>query len=735
MITIHKVIQISGGTPPYTYTWVLSNSCATVDVAYGTTTGTVEATFEYPTIWCLENTVVQLNVTDATDLCMDSTVIPITNPCTDVQVGLVQSSKYVFIASVSGVNPPFTYDWSYDTNMFYVKSQDVGLLDDGVLKLTPVPGANITTSTVTVSITDSVGCTASASEEYIPCGPTTSPASSRGFCIPGIPDSLGFSGISLLGKVLPCEANTSIDFSSLNIYNLPAGITYAVDAFGYVTFTVNQSISEGVYTANYTVKDTAGNESDPSTITFTVPDCTLSGLGGREYLTVVDKAFKFLPEQVVLNGTVEYDVDTVVSEDAEIDWDTFTFIPRSGQTVSTDGKTLTESGVAEISLTYDLKLRYEFLTTSASTVVAVYTVNTTNGIKSNTGMWVFDSGTVTSPVAVGEDFCTKCEEPSPYIDVTANDTDAVRATLSITQQTSYGSIYTENGTVTYIADQSVSAATDTFKYIVYNADGAKSNEATVTVYRASAGISPITPLDISCQGKTLDLEDLLEGQKDPGTWSDEDGAYTAAGGVISNTTTGSVDFTSLPNGTYKFLKTVNLTGPAGGLNCPVTSEARVTIDLVNVPSPVNDTCSTATTIGCPVSASEQYVLYDQTLKGNCPIIAAPSLSSEPLPASWAASTPGDLWYSFTYQSGLSTIYITVVGDSLSNPQVAVYNDATCDCSSLSLLSAAAESSGGNTVSINPSGFNVGQCYRIRVSVSEPGREGSFALYVSGGAIV
>ncbi|MEM3454484.1 MAG: PKD domain-containing protein [Thermoproteota archaeon] len=137
--------SISGGTPPYTYSWSGGGNPPTGNSA------------SFTTQWSTVGTkTISLTVTDSTG-CSSTAQISV-NIQSDIVVSISGSSfvcalnNYTYTASVSGGTPPYTYSWS---------------VPDG----TPSTGTNssITTqwstggiTTVSVTVTDSTGKTASA---------------------------------------------------------------------------------------------------------------------------------------------------------------------------------------------------------------------------------------------------------------------------------------------------------------------------------------------------------------------------------------------------------------------------------------------------------------------------------------------------------------------------------------------------------------------------------------------
>ena len=138
-----------------------------------------------------------------------------------------------------------------------------------------------------------------------------------------------------------------------------------------------------------------------------------------------------------------------------------------------------------------------------------------------------DKQTITfmnAPPVANDDTATTTEETPVTINVVANDTDAdgeiVPDTVLIVNAPVYGSVFDHgDGTVTYTPDADTNGI-HTFGYTVADDDGARSNEATVTVTVTAVNDAPVaddqsvatdedTPATITMTASDVDVDDTL----------------------------------------------------------------------------------------------------------------------------------------------------------------------------------------------------------------------------------
>lgn len=107
MIQVNKIIEIDGGTSPYTYQWTTDDPCITFSMSSGTTTGSIETIVYATSEACLTGSTVTLTVTDAVG-CQDIlTPVTLANKCANLTVSPITKSD-INTFSVSAATPDCT---------------------------------------------------------------------------------------------------------------------------------------------------------------------------------------------------------------------------------------------------------------------------------------------------------------------------------------------------------------------------------------------------------------------------------------------------------------------------------------------------------------------------------------------------------------------------------------------------------------------------------------------------
>jgi len=271
----------------------------------------------------------------------------------------------------------------------------------------------------------------------------------------------------------------------------------------------------------------------------------------------------------------------------EIAWNTLTFIPTASQTVI-GNKLTTINGEAifgKESIIYTLKDS----TPTGECDIIQFTVADVAGLVSPISAAYVTFNTLPAPVAANVEVCTTCYESTPFFDVTEFATgDFVKSQTEVITQPVSGVLFQNGSEFSYTQTVNVVDAVDEFTYRLKSQNGIYSNTATVYLKRNCLGNFTNTTVDITCLPKTFNLISLLSNNTyiDAGTWAESTTSYTSQGGTITGAN-GTVNFTSITPGTYKF--TYSGTFTASGLavntkNCPVSVTREVTIIHTATPS-------------------------------------------------------------------------------------------------------------------------------------------------------
>lgn len=176
------------------------------------------------------------------------------------------------------------------------------------------------------------------------------------------------------------------------------------------------------------------------------------------------------------------------------------------------------------------------------------------------------------------------------------------------------------------------------------------------------------------------FEQLGSGVTTGGTWTNTQNPGSAP--VAPNPYDADIDFDTFPDGTYIYEYEVT----AG--SC--TERAVVTVEWNDAPAADGDECLTATVQ--PKNPNSTIITDPDTLKSNCPLEAAPTMSAEAIPGAWFDVNTGDIWYNIISSplpgGGDPQFFVTMTatsGSDMRGPAVAAYSGT---CGGLTLINAA-----------------------------------------------
>lgn len=136
--------------------------------------------------------------------------------------------------------------------------------------------------------------------------------------------------------------------------------------------------------------------------------------------------------------------------------------------------------------------------------------------------------------------------------------------------------------------------------------------------------------------------------------------------------------------------------------------------------PTNSSCNTALTIPDPTSFCSGSGEYNNTSAG-------PGNPAYGVPACFSSTTVNDVWFRFT--AFANTVTVVVNGNTLSSPQVALYEDNGCVGTISELRCASDAGIGFGSISLTRGGLTIGQSYLIRVDGVDNG-QGTFQLCIT-----
>jgi len=303
----------------------------------------------------------------------------------------------------------------------------------------------------------------------------------------------------------------------------------------------------------------------------------------------------------VTNGS-SITVNFLTTSVVEIDWNSFEFIPITGQTYNASCKELTTLyGIAKLE---NQQVVYTITddTAPCDADIIHYRVADANGVYTKIKTIPITFNTIPAPLAVELEVCTTCFNYSETVDIKTYIPDA--DTLEIVTQPLYGELLVNGTTFNYLQNPSNNTLEDQVDYKVYNKNGIASNTESIFFVRGCLSTFTNSTVDITCLPKTFNLFNLLSNAAyvNNGTWTALTTSYTSQGGTITNGLQGTVNFTSITPGTYSFkiAYTLNTTGKyANTTGCPKVIEQVVNIVHTLTPSITinSNTLITGTTYG------------------------------------------------------------------------------------------------------------------------------------------
>lgn len=345
----------------------------------------------------------------------------------------------------------------------------------------------------------------------------------------------------------------------------------------------------------------------------------------------------------------------------DINWDSFTFIAATGQTLVSATELTTTNGSAIFNgATRDIE--YTVGAQNCNVDLVQFTVEDVNGNISNIGTWYIDYEDVTAPVAVG-DSVTVASGESATVSAFSNDTgDLDLSTYEVVTDATQALITNNgDGTFTVFAPEGTEGA-DSFTYRFKNPDGISSNTGTVSITIEYAGEGSSGTI---CPVAGVDLTSFLVGSVTAGgAWAADAGNPSAPSIAVPT----AVDFSAATAGTYVFTYTIGSSVATITLELPDYS---VTADSISTPTnnPIASSITslvTFTTIGV-TNANNIQIEVDFN--------SGTSFDYYP-PDKWNPVT-GEGFVTIEYGSGAGTYDVTVtVVDSCGNTQTDTYATQT-----------------------------------------------------------
>lgn len=614
-----KVDNDTSGVPkgdaPYTFVYSSNNpACVTFDNVTGIchfdgTHYVASTNINYLNPSCFGTSLITCVITDANGCSVTKSPLVINDPC-NMQASISNNGEFVFVATVTGGLPNYTFQWTYDTSL-WEKTPSDNVVDDNYLSLKLKPSGPTPISTpISCVITDSQGCTKSVSFAYSFCKPTAKDVRVGLSCqhIPQCANSVtAYTNLNLVKAISTC-ANQTIDWSKLQFSGLPdiciINNNDGTISIGSTTTTPSTKV------INWAAMTTSGILSNYGKIIISITNCTekqpLSGVPTSIQLTAEDPVsdVKYIPVDVRVAGTP--------------DWSTFTFTntPSFG--------TVTFNADREIEYTIA-----DLTTTPSIPDIIKWSLNDYSGNQINITD-VVNRDVIAVPTTVTEVICNTCGETTDPQDLLANDTgDIDRSTAEIVLNDP-DIVITKDSNNNFIFTSLPGAGFNNLNsYRVANTQGAYAPAQNFFVSVACVGDNPNPTKDLTCEvSKSFNILDQFTNVNAFNTVFTETStitpSYTTQGGTIGGGT-GAVDFTGINVGTYTFEFTAEGTAACHALGF----DDKGTLTVINGEAPFI-TITSATNNGNGTSTyTWDYVnltgVLTITLNGS-----VPSYSSSPL---------------------------------------------------------------------------------------------------------
>lgn len=494
---ITRVLSITTGVAPYTVT-VSGCPCTTITDTIFTVpaSGLYPIEIEFASPDCYDACEVTVTVTDA-DNCVEALdFTSLDNPCTGFEVE-ISNNGYKFgalLVSYPIGTPDYTYQWSYPKNVF---KSITGSDDQATLYLEirdDISGPIAGVYSVSLFVTDAVGCTAIDTIAVEVCKPISFP-SSEYVSIPCL--SQGVFDLQARGctdrridwttleftKVLNSDGDEVVNklfFNQDSGYGGRGTILYNTDDIPLLN-------NGGSFTVYWRVADDLGVFSAEASFPVYVSPC-LAESPSKDFPTNSCKCNK-RAECYENNGEdpiyLEIDMsscfDKCDCEDSSKDVDPNSFHVINGPYIP---------GAYYVFNPGNLILQYFAPAGSAGVDIIEYTICNNGGQCSGISTLNVFLNCIAPPTLVDDEVCGTCLEPIT-INVLANDSgqNLNPASLQITELPSFGNVYIDvNFNVVYTPFINYSGE-DSFKYIVYNygGQGGQPEPATVTITISCAG--------------------------------------------------------------------------------------------------------------------------------------------------------------------------------------------------------------------------------------------------------
>lgn len=513
MIRLPKTIAFNFPSATYVdWTITSNNTCVTLDKTSGRSNVgvfniTVDAQFTDSA--CISSTVLTARGVDNNG-CIQSTAITFTNPCSTLAATINPSGDLKVTTTVTGGVAPYSYTWNYDTSKF------TGTINGTTLQLTPINSGdlNINTTPVYFQVTDLNGCSVTAS--YAVTVPQVS--------FPNRFNTVATCYQNVITWTLYIENHEQFDKSYIEILNTDVTATW--ESNGFLKFTI-----PGVdydFTHDLQLKTTAGRLTH-----FAVVDVKTNLCNELDIPPI-------RVEQKIGGSSVGVIRTYQLSDDGNIDYSAFEFVPSSGQSVA-GGVLTTAIGAAE--LLPSKQIEYTVGTVGFDRVrfkAADVNGNPTDHVDLYIDPYNYPTPTA-SNFSLNGSVGALIED-----DLSLRFSDSIRSFEIVTAPTK-GSLSFNGTTLRYLA---TATGSDSIVLKGVGLNDIQSANVTITITNVASGVA--IPGTV-CNGGNIDLTSLLTDYTAGGTWTQTSGT------AVSLVDPTAVPYSGKPSGFYTFNYAVGAT--------------------------------------------------------------------------------------------------------------------------------------------------------------------------------
>lgn len=568
MITEKKKIKLTSSCgETINYTISHDGSCMSISPSTGTVSSgdIVEFTFNLNNEECYNSTIT-LTYEDSEGVPGDPYIFQLDNECSisgTISNQPTATNPYVFVLNVTA-NGNYTTVWDYDTTIF----DEVGTTNNS-LELELINTQQLSTTVVKANITDTTGCEATATYNYAFCQPTANNLVANLVCLEEL--SNYSSGRKNLPLTVNACAGKTIDWTTLELTYDSSKLLVQQDSEDGSIIQVYAKLEAATKTYNitYRVKDSSGLYSNYATVAVTAPVCTTTN-----FPVVAIQTIELDPSDVI-STIKETRLNSLLLTDEEIDWDSFTFVANTGQTLVSAVQLTTNNGSASFDAA-NRAIDYTVGTQTENVDLVEYKLSDISGRPSNRGLIYVNYEAKAVPVTVADSY-TVGKNSTTELSILSNDTGDIDVTsIEIVTSPTKGILLDNlDGTLNFIADNA--EGSDSFTYKVYDTDGRASNTSTVSLTIQNSGTGLTSTI---CPSAGIDLEDYILGTiTSGGTWSKSASNPTD----VNITNPNNVNFSSATAGTYQFTytlsedaTTITLIIPSYSINVTLISGINVT---------------------------------------------------------------------------------------------------------------------------------------------------------------